>query len=717
MPIRWKLLALLLAIALIPLLFLGWFGQRVTRQAGQELAGLNRQILMDGASRNLIQVVRDYATILRREREILELVIHIQARAVERVLAGPVSPPGQVYFDQHLDSGRSLPPGMIFSSEHFLRSQNQAPRPLAVSYLAQVFKLAPGVREREVAQEIKKLSSLLPTYRYLQRQHPSLIFWQSTSLAAGLHSSYPAHGGFPKDYDPRTWEWYVRAMEAGTLIWTTPRPDTFTSQMILTVAQPVEGPDGRLAGVTAIDVPLPALLQATKIDAEWSAGMRTMIVDLSFKPNSDELGLRIIADYSARTAETPWEVEEGPEWLQAGDEWHQEAMIQEMIAGQSGVQQMPHRGRESLWAYGPVDNGRTYLVFILPQEEIVAEAAAAEQYVLDRTSALQRVTGLLLLVVILIVTLLAFIGSRSVTKPIRALLAVARRISEGDLEARTNIRTGDELEELGRSFNDMVPKLQDQIRLRQSLSLAMEVQQNLLPAGPPTLPGFDLAGRSIYSEQTGGDYYDFIPFSGEKPHLLGVALGDVTGHGIAAALLMTTARAMLRSFADGPGHLTAMMTSVNRRLTDDAYAGRYMTLFYLALDARRRTINWVSAGHDPALVYDPAEGVFEELAGSDIPLGIEGDWTFTEFSRDGWRPGQVIVLGTDGIWETRSPEGEMFGKERLREAVERLAAGSAEEIIEGITQTLDRFRQDQVQADDVTVVVIKVGEGDNPENS
>ena len=710
MPIRWKLLALLLAIALIPLLFLGWFGQRVTRQAGQELAGLNRQILMDGAGRNLIQMVRDYATILRREREILELVIHIQARAVERALAGRGVRPGRIYFDHDLDSGRKMPPGMIFSSEHFVHPQGETPKPLAVSYLAQVFKLAPGVKEREVAQEIVRLSSVLPVYRYLQRQHPSLIFWQSTSLAKGLHSTYPAHGGFPKDYDSRQWEWYDRALEAGTLIWTTPRPDTFTSQMILTVARPVEGENGRLVGVTAIDVPLPSLLQATKIDSEWLVGMRTMIVDLSFKPNSDELGMRIIADYSPQTAETPWAGEGGPEWLQAGDKWHQEAMIQEMIAGQSGVQQMPHRGRESLWAYGPVDNGRTYLVFILPQEEIVAEAAAAEQYVLDRTWSLQRVTGLLLMVVVLIVILLAFIGSRSVTKPIRALLAVARRISEGDLEARTRIRTGDELEELGRSFNDMVPKLQDQINLRQSLSLAREVQQNLLPAAPPALPGFDLAGRSIYSEQTGGDYFDFIPFSDKKSHLLGVALGDVTGHGIAAALLMTTARAMLRSFAAGPGHLTGMMASVNRRLTADAYAGRYMTLFYLALDARRRTINWVSAGHDPALVYDPVEGTFDELAGTDIPLGIQGDWAFSEFSRADWRPGQVIVLGTDGIWETRSPGGEMFGRERLMEAVESLAAGTAEEIIEGITRTLDRFRQDQVQADDVTVVVIKVGE-------
>ncbi|MBW1712991.1 MAG: SpoIIE family protein phosphatase [Deltaproteobacteria bacterium] len=398
------------------------------------------------------------------------------------------------------------------------------------------------------------------------------------------------------------------------------------------------------------------------------------------------------------------------QWLESEDKAQQAEMLKEMIQGQSGVRQMSYQGRDSLWVYGSTDEGRTFLVFIIPHDEITSEAVVAEEYVLNWTRAQLQVTGIILMAMVLIVVVLAFLGSRSVTRPIRELLRVARSIAEGDLEARTNIKTSDELAELGRSFNDMVPKLQDQIKMRQSLSLAMEVQQKLLPSSSPQVPGFDVAGRSIYCDQTGGDYFDFLKLSELGPNLFAVAVGDVTGHGIAAALLMTTARALLRSLANRPGSLAKMMGDINTHLSADAYAGRYMTLFYLVIDTDQRTTHWVSAGHDPALVYDPADGSFDELKGADIPLGIESDWPYQEFSREGWKAGQIIVLGTDGIWETRNPGGEMFGKKRLRELIRDNSRLSAGDIIEVITRALADFRQDRVQTDDVTVVVVKVEE-------
>lgn len=708
MPIRWKLLALLLAIALIPLLSVSWFDQSITRSTGAELAAMNRQILVEGASRQLIQMVGDYAALIKREREILELAVHVQADRIERALAGPGAEGEPVYFDHNLDKGRSLPPGMLFSSEHFKKNKDGVVRPLSVSYLAQVFRVAPPRKKAAATPEMAKLGNVTEAYQFLKRQHPKLIYWQSTALESGLLSAYPAHGNFPEKYDPLREEWYLKAREADSLVWLPPRPDRFTTQTVLTVARPVHHPGGGPAGVTAIDVPLPALLQASRLSAEWATAMRTMIVDISFKPNSDDLGLRIIADYRFRSERGENEPVEGRSWLETGDKWEQEALIQEMIAGHSGVSQISFEGRDSLWAYGPIDLGRTYLVFIMPHQEITSEAKAVESYVIDRTTDQLKVTGLVLLVVVLIVILVALVGSRSVTMPVRSLLGMARKIAEGDLEARAEISSRDELAELGRSFNDMVPRLRDQMRMRQSLSLAMEVQQNLLPSEPPRIEGFDLAGRSIYSDQTGGDYYDFIELHHEGRNLVGVAVGDVTGHGIAAALLMTTARALIRSLASAPGNLSRMMRRTNRSLAADAYAGRYMTLFFLVLDPDRRTVHWTSAGHDPALVYDPLEGRFGELAGTDIPLGIETEWPFKEFSRGDWAEGQIIVLGTDGIWETRNPAGRMFGKDRLQTIVRENAGLSAEEILEAITRALVEFRQDRTQTDDVTAVVIKV---------
>ncbi|MBW1712992.1 MAG: PDC sensor domain-containing protein [Deltaproteobacteria bacterium] len=265
MTIRWKLLALLLGIALVPLLFVSWFDQRTTRQAGQDMAALGRQILKEGASRQLIQIVDDYAMILRRERQLLELALHLQAGEVEKALAGPAPRLGTIYFDQDFDQGRNLPPGVLLSSEHFIRQDSNRFRPMRVSYLAQVFKLAPGVKKQNVAKEAARLSTVLDTYRQLERNYPDLIYWQSTTLESGLHSAYPAHGGYPADYDPRHSEWYIRAKEAGSLIWNPPRLDASTTQLLLTVARPVHRPDGSLAGVTAIDVSLPSILQETKL--------------------------------------------------------------------------------------------------------------------------------------------------------------------------------------------------------------------------------------------------------------------------------------------------------------------------------------------------------------------------------------------------------------------------------------------------------------------
>jgi sigma-B regulation protein RsbU (phosphoserine phosphatase) len=254
----------------------------------------------------------------------------------------------------------------------------------------------------------------------------------------------------------------------------------------------------------------------------------------------------------------------------------------------------------------------------------------------------------------------------------------------------------------------MVPQLQDRMRLRQSLALAMEVQQHLLPSGPPQIEGLDVAGQSIYCDQTGGDYYDYLDLSELEPGLLGVAIGDVTGHGIAAALMMTTGRALLRSRALQPGSLAELMNDLNRYLAADMSRGRFMTLFYMVMEARTRQVRWVSGGHDPAIIYDPASGKFSELAGGDVPLGVDASWQYHELGPVELKPGQTILLGTDGIWESRDPQGEFFGKEALREVIRRHAQAPAGQISRAVTDTLAQFRKERAQEDDVTLVVIKL---------
>ena len=182
-------------------------------------------------------------------------------------------------------------------------------------------------------------------------------------------------------------------------------------------------------------------------------------------------------------------------------------------------------------------------------------------------------------------------------------------------------------------------------------------------------------------------------------------------HGIAAALLMATARGLLRSRADQPGTLAQMFTDVNRQLCLSSFEGRFMTLFYLVLDVPRRQARWLSAGHDPALVYDPDADAFEDWAGQDIPLGIETQWQFSEFEAARLEPGRLIVLGTDGVWECRNGEGEFFGKQRLQDLIREHHAQPCDAIAEAVMQALRGFRAGVDQQDDITLVVIKTRPG------
>jgi len=246
-------------------------------------------------------------------------------------------------------------------------------------------------------------------------------------------------------------------------------------------------------------------------------------------------------------------------------------------------------------------------------------------------------------------------------------------------------------------------------RMLSALELAEEVQQNLLPKEIPAIKGLDIAAKSIYCNKTGGDYYDFLNVAQNSAEKFNVVIGDVSGHGIAAGLLMTTARALIRSRSAQPGTLSQIVTEVNRHLTLDVYeTSRFMTLFYLMVDPLNHLLKWVRAGHDAALLYNPASNNFEELYGSGMALGLDETHLYEENEKSDLAKGQIIFLGTDGIWETFNSEGDLFGKEPIKEIIRHKAAASANEIMNEILAALEYFRQGQEPEDDVTLVVVKI---------
>ncbi len=246
----------------------------------------------------------------------------------------------------------------------------------------------------------------------------------------------------------------------------------------------------------------------------------------------------------------------------------------------------------------------------------------------------------------------------------------------------------------------------DMTEHHKSLKLAGEIQNSLMPQHAPAIPGLDIAGRSQPCEEIGGDYFDFIE-AVDVGKLL-IAAGDLTGHGVDAALLMTTARAFLRMRALQPGDLAAIVADLNRHLTSDTReSNRFMTLLLMAIDPAAAAIEWVRAGHDPALLYEPSTDAFEELRGPGLVLGLNEDVRYTAVRRAGIRPGQVIALGTDGIWEARNTRGDMWGKEGLQEVIREQAGESAETIVNNVFERLKAYTRGTLPEDDKTLVIIK----------
>ena len=298
--------------------------------------------------------------------------------------------------------------------------------------------------------------------------------------------------------------------------------------------------------------------------------------------------------------------------------------------------------------------------------------------------------------------------NRSIVGPVENILFVVNNIKRGDLQTSVKVVTNDELGILGDAINDMTQGLIERERMQLSLSLAKEVQQKLLPKSNIKADGFDIAGKSVYCDETGGDYYDFIPIGGTDKQKIGVAIGDVSGHGISSALLMATVRSSLRQRASLTGNIAEIISDVNRQLAQDVEdSGQFMTMFFLTLNTETRRLEWVRAGHEPAVVYDPESDSFSELGGLGIALGVDGEWLYEENKKTNFSNGQIIFLSTDGIWEARNKKGEMLGKKPILSAIRQNSSLDAAQIIDAIFNTLREFIGEMKIEDDLTSVIIK----------
>ena len=242
-----------------------------------------------------------------------------------------------------------------------------------------------------------------------------------------------------------------------------------------------------------------------------------------------------------------------------------------------------------------------------------------------------------------------------------------------------------------------------QERLERELQLAMEIQQRFQPTAPPVVPGYEFQGISFPCYEIGGDYYDFIKRDDGR---LVIALGDVSGEGTAAALLMSSLHASIHAQTGSHDTLVETISAVNRYLAENIPSNRFVTLFYAELDPESGALSFLNAGHNPPLIVHAA-GTVEQLASGGLPLGIKANADYRE-GRTTLQPGDVLVIYSDGVTEAASPSGEEFGPTRLYEVVSRNVESSAAGIRDRIESALTKFSQGTQAADDITLVIAKL---------
>jgi len=344
------------------------------------------------------------------------------------------------------------------------------------------------------------------------------------------------------------------------------------------------------------------------------------------------------------------------------------------------------------------------LVFTQDIDWLTQTAQDEESIRAAQLSVTSEVLFIMAVLMVLIVNLI-FAYSRNLKLLFNNQTRVLEQVSQGDLSTKVPVATQDEFGIIAGHTNHMIDGLRHRFELVNSLKLAEEVQQNLLPNHSPDLNGFDISGSSIYCDQTGGDYYDYFQLPDEK---LGIAVADACGHGVGAAMLMVSVRAFLTSAVKNYQNPAQLLFEVNRYIARDCEkSGRFTTMFFLEIAPRTKELRWVRAGHEPAMVFQAQSKTFTNLDGPGLVLGVDENYAFACQTASPCQAGDIILIGTDGINETRNKEEKLFGHQRLKKIILAHAQDSAQTLRDAIVSAVAAFRGDLAQEDDITLVVIK----------
>lgn len=643
MKIRSKLQRLLLVTTLLPLLISSGIFLLLLSGLGTHFASDTKKILTDQSHKHLQTLIRDSGNLIQQKLQLINWVVT-----------------GQVHELEHNSTSR--------------------------------------VTEQSFNRET--LNALGQAFQHIRKRAPELILRQYVVFTSSQGYVLPPEQTGMLPVDLANQHWLAKTLSRREFNKQLVK-DISNSSLNLVISAPFYNSSGELRGLTAIEVSLQKLFFPLSLPVSWQAGARVMLA--SINKQSESLIIAAEAKNLQNWYLPPESQSPDPSIMQVSAN-----IIANQARNRFGVLKVSHKDSFQHWAYGPILWGEIFPLVMIEHDQVIAFALQSEQHVLNKTRLGLAFVGVGLLVFVVFSMSTAGHFANTVTEPVRKLSSAFSGLALGDFSTRVTIETDDEIEDLGHAFNELGVKLEDRNRMANSLALAREVQQHLLPSCPPTISGLDLFSRGMPCDEIGGDYYDFIFTQGKEETRLGVVVGDVSGHGVPAALLMAAARGVLRSHAGcHGGNLMFLFQLLNHQLVKDSSHEHFMTLFYGLLDRENGTLTWNSAGHGPVFLYRSQSQTLHELETTGPPLGIDETFSYEPLFIDSLSPGDILLAGTDGLWEGRNPSGDLWGIEAFKNHFLQLTSRAAQEIGQSLFTEVMNFRKGQKPDDDISLVIAK----------
>lgn len=402
-----------------------------------------------------------------------------------------------------------------------------------------------------------------------------------------------------------------------------------------------------------------------------------------------------------------------------------------MVAGDTDSVELSLDGRKVYLAYAPLKRLGWSLVTVLEEEKVIEPAKKSQSLILtladeldDKQDIAIRGVMLAFVVALVCVTLLVCVSgtifSIKLTEPICSLTEEVMSWDGSDFRQRISVKTGDEIEDLGEAFNDMIDQIEEYVenlssvtaekeRIRMEIEVASRIQADMLPDAEGMFANrkdFVIAGSMVPAKGVGGDFYDFFLLDEER---LALVIADVSGKGVPAALFMVASRMMIRSSLMRLGkeeyELSWAVEEVNRSLCDNNKDGMFVTAWIGVLNIVNGEVDFVNAGHcRPLVIRKRGEYEYDTTFGGMMLAGME-DTTYRQ-GRLKLNKGDMLLLYTDGVTEANDLQQNMYGEERLKKSVEEAGNMSPKEILTVLWNALEDFCSGAPQFDDITMLAV-----------